>query len=212
MSESKARLIDSASDVSGLSFDAAGLIPAVIQDAETHRVLMLGYMNAESVGKTFESGNVTFFSRSRQSIWEKGETSGNTLRFREMRVDCDGDALLVKASPVGPTCHTGEDTCWEEPNVDSAAFLNTLERVIAEREQSGDDSSYTVKLLNRGSMKIAQKVGEEGVETALEGAAGTEDKLAEEAADLMYHVLVLLRSRGISLKHVTDVLRDRHGD
>jgi phosphoribosyl-ATP pyrophosphohydrolase/phosphoribosyl-AMP cyclohydrolase len=212
MSNSFQGVIDLTRGIEALTLDESGLIPAIVQDVETSRVLMLGYMNQEAITKTLESGRVTFFSRSRNAIWEKGETSGNTLHFREMRADCDGDALLVKASPMGPTCHTGADTCWDEVNEDPAAFLKLLEQVIATREESGDESSYTVKLLQAGAMKIAQKVGEEGVETALEGAAGTEDKLAEETADLFYHVLVLLRSRGISLKHVTDVLRERHGD
>jgi len=212
MSTSFSGIIDPTQGLGSLSFDEQGLIPAIVQDDETHRVLMLGYMSEASIARTFESGRVTFFSRSRQELWEKGETSGNTLNFREMRVDCDGDALLVKASPQGSTCHTGADTCWDETNEDPAAFLKLLEDVIATREEAGDDDSYTVKLLKAGPKKISQKVGEEGVETALEGAAGTEEKLAEETADLFYHVLVLLRSRGISLKQVTDVLRERHGD
>jgi len=211
MSDSFAGIIDLTTGFDMLTFDDSGLIPAIVQDIETGHVLMLGYMNREAISRTLESGRVTFFSRSRQAIWEKGESSGNTLQFREMRADCDADALLVKAAPMGPTCHTGADTCWDEVNEDPAAFLRLLEQVIATREASGDDASYTVRLLQAGAMKVAQKVGEEGVETALEGAAGTEKKLAEETADLFYHVLVLLRSRGISLKHVTDVLRERHG-
>lgn len=211
MSDSLAGIIDLTQGLDRLTFDENGLIPAIVQDVETSRVLMLGYMNREAITRTLQSGRVTFYSRSRQAIWEKGETSGNTLQFLEMRADCDGDALLVKAAPLGPTCHTGADTCWNEVNEDPAAFLRLLEQVIATREASGDDASYTVRLLQAGAMKIAQKVGEEGVETALEGAAGTEEKLAEETADLLYHVLVLLRSRGISLKDVTDVLRERHG-
>ena len=211
MSDSLAGIIDLTHDLDTLTFDDSGLIPAIVQDIETSRVLMLGYMNREAIIRTLQSGRVTFFSRSRQAMWEKGETSGNTLQFLEMRSDCDGDALLVKAAPMGPTCHTGADTCWDEVNEDPAAFLRLLEQVIATREASGDDASYTVQLLQAGAMKVAQKVGEEGVETALEGAAGTEEKLAEETADLLYHVLVLLRARGISLKDVTDVLRERHG-
>ena len=212
MSDSLAGIIDLTHGLDSLTFDDSLLIPAIVQDVETSRVLMLGYMNREAVTRTLESGRVTFYSRSRQAVWEKGETSGNTLQFREMRADCDGDALLVKAAPMGSTCHTGADTCWDEVNEDPAAFLRLLEQIIATRETSGDDASYTVRLLRAGAMKIAQKVGEEGVETALEGAAGTEEKLAEETADLLYHVLVLLRARGISLKDVTDVLRERHGN
>lgn len=211
MSDSLAGIIGLTHDLDTLTFDDSGLIPAIVQDIETSRVLMLGYMNREAIARTLQSGRVTFYSRSRQAMWEKGETSGNTLQFLEMRSDCDGDALLVKAAPMGPTCHTGADTCWNEVNEDPAAFLRLLEQVIATREASGDDASYTVQLLQAGAMKVAQKVGEEGVETALEGAAGTEEKLAEETADLLYHVLVLLRARGISLKDVTDVLRERHG-
>ena len=211
MSDSFAGIIDLTHGIDALAFDNNGLIPAIVQDVETSRVLMLAYMNREAITRTLTTGRVTFFSRSRQAIWEKGETSGNTLQFREMRADCDGDALLIKASPMGPTCHTGADTCWHEVNEDPAAFLRLLEQVIATREASGDNTSYTVRLLQAGAMKVAQKVGEEGVETALEGAAGTEEKLAEETADLLYHVLVLLRSRGMSLKDVTDVLRERHG-
>ena len=211
MSDSLAGIIGLTHDLDTLTFDDSGLIPAIVQDIETSRVLMLGYMNREAIARTLQSGRVTFYSRSRQAMWEKGETSGNTLQFLEMRSDCDGDALLVKAAPMGPTCHTGADTCWDEVNEDPAAFLRLLEQVIATREASGDDASYTVRLLQAGAMKVAQKVGEEGVETALEGAAGTEEKLAEETADLLYHVLVLLRARGISLKDVTDVLRERHG-
>ena len=197
--------------IDDLSFDDNGLIPAIVQDAHTRRVLMMGWMNAEAIERTFASGHVTFFSRSRQQIWMKGETSGNVLSFRHMTADCDRDALLVFADPDGPTCHTGADTCWEEENQDGAAFLNVLEKVIASRAEAEDDASYTVRLLRSGAMKVAQKVGEEGVETALEGAAGTEEQLAEEAADLLYHLLVLLRSRGMTLGQVTDVLRERHG-
>ncbi|MDA0379083.1 MAG: bifunctional phosphoribosyl-AMP cyclohydrolase/phosphoribosyl-ATP diphosphatase HisIE [Bacteroidetes bacterium] len=194
-----------------LTFDEAGLVPAIVQDAETHHVLMLGWMNAEAIERSFASGQVTFFSRSRQQLWTKGETSGNHLALVGMKADCDRDALLVKAHPHGPTCHTGTDTCWEEENRDGAAFLRILEGVIAQREADGDDKSYTVRLLQAGAKKIAQKVGEEGVETALEGVAGPDDKLAEESADLLYHLLVLLRSRGMKLEDVTNVLRARHG-
>lgn len=197
--------------IDSLTFDDAGLIPAIIQDAETHHVLMMGWMNAEAIERSFASRHVTFFSRSRQQLWTKGETSGNHLELVDMRADCDRDALLVKARPQGPTCHTGTDTCWDEENRDGAAFLRILEGVIAQRESDGDEASYTVRLLQAGAKKIAQKVGEEGVETALEGVAGPDDKLAEEAADLLYHLLVLLRARGMKLEDVTDVLRTRHG-
>jgi len=194
-----------------LVFDDRGLIPAVVQDDTTGRVLMLGYMNEESLRITFDTGRVTFFSRSRNSLWTKGETSGNTLELVEIRSDCDGDGLLVKARPTGPTCHTGSDTCWGESNVGSdVSFLDALSKTINERVDAGDDSSYTVRLVQAGPMKVAQKVGEEGVETALEGAAGTNEKLAEEAADLLYHLLVLLKARDMSLDDVLAVLKSRH--
>lgn len=194
-----------------LVFDDRGLIPAVVQDDVTGRVLMLGYMSEESLRITFDTGRVTFFSRSRNSLWTKGETSGNYLNLVEVRSDCDGDGLLVKARPIGPTCHTGSDTCWGESNAESdASFLDALSNTINERVDAGDDSSYTVRLVQAGPMKVAQKVGEEGVETALEGAAGTNEKLAEEAADLLYHLLVLLKARDMSLDDVMAVLRSRH--
>ena len=196
---------------SALVFDSKGLIPAIVQDSETRNVLMLGYMNEESLELTRSTGLVTFFSRSKNRIWKKGEMSGNVLHAKEIRVDCDGDTLLVMAQPAGPTCHTGSDTCWDLPNnADSASFLTTLEQIIASRIAEGDESSYTVRLVKEGPKKISQKVGEEGVETALEGAAGTNEKLAEESADLVYHLLVLLQARGMRLAEVVDVLKGRH--
>ncbi|MBT3448210.1 MAG: bifunctional phosphoribosyl-AMP cyclohydrolase/phosphoribosyl-ATP diphosphatase HisIE [Bacteroidetes Order II. Incertae sedis bacterium] len=193
-----------------IRFSADGLIPAVIQDNSTRRVLMLGYMNQESLDLTLQSGKVTFFSRSRQRLWEKGEESGNTLLVHEIRSDCDGDALLVLAEPSGPTCHTGADTCWQQKNEASAVFLNRLEDIVSSRIQDGDPASYTVRLVNEGVKKVAQKVGEEGVETALEGATGNLERLAEESADLLYHLIVLLKANALSLSDVISVLERRH--
>lgn len=193
-----------------LRFGDDGLVPAIIQDARSRKVLMLGYMNEKALRMTRESGKVTFYSRSRSCIWQKGETSGNTLLAREILSDCDGDALLVLAEPLGPTCHTGSDTCWKEENTEGALFLERLEDIIESRIEEGDSSSYTVQLIKAGAKKIAQKVGEEGVETALEGAIGDQVKLAEESADLLYHLLVLLRARSVSLSDVVAVLRSRH--
>lgn len=192
--------------------ERTGLIPAVVQDFRTNRVLMLAWMNAESLKVTRTTGHVTFFSRSRQQLWEKGETSGNTLCVEELRLDCDGDTLLVKVHPMGPTCHTGADTCWDEDNHSIEHFIPVLERIIDLRAEVADtESSYTSRLLKAGPKKIAQKVGEEGVEVALEGATGNEERLLEESADLMYHLLVLLKSTGRSFKDVEQVLASRHG-
>lgn len=196
-----------------LKFGSDGLIPAIIQDSNTRSVLMLGYMNQEALDLTRSTGYVTFFSRSKNRIWKKGEESGNVLLAKEIRGDCDGDALLVTASPAGPTCHTGTDTCWAEENEPSAiSFLTTLEQVIEARIESGDDSSYTARLLREGVKRISQKVGEEGLETALEGVVGTAEKLSEEAADLLYHLLVLLQARELRLADVVAVLQHRHGN
>jgi len=194
-------------------FDESGLIPAIVQDSTTGKVLMLGYMNQDAIDATLASGHVTFFSRSKGRLWEKGETSGNHLAVAGISSDCDGDALLVRANPQGPTCHNGTDTCWgESNNLTGASFLEELERVIKSRVEQGDESSYTVRLIKSGAKKISQKVGEEGVETALEGAAGDPEKLSEEAADLLYHLLVLLKARDMTLEDVMSVLRSRHGE
>jgi phosphoribosyl-ATP pyrophosphohydrolase/phosphoribosyl-AMP cyclohydrolase len=195
--------------------DKTDLIPAIIQDDRTGRVLMLGYMNRKALKRTRKSGRVTFWSRSRGELWEKGESSGNTLHVESMALDCDGDALLVRVHPSGPVCHTGSDTCWDEPNdpisgADASGFLHDLERIVDDRMDSGGDESYTVRLLREGSKKIAQKVGEEGVEVALEAAVGDDERLLEESADLLYHLIVMLRSRGRRLGDVERVLRSRH--
>ncbi|MCL4137829.1 UNVERIFIED_CONTAM: hypothetical protein GTU68_016677 [Idotea baltica] len=172
---------------------------------------MLGYMNAESLEKTKSTKKVTFWSRSRQEIWTKGETSGNYLHFVSMAHDCDSDALLVKAKPDGPTCHTGSDTCWNEKNeLSEIGFIGHLERVIDERYNDRSEESYTSHLFNKGVNKIAQKVGEEAVELVIEAKDDNNDLFLGEAADLLFHYLVLLRDRGLSLSSVVDVLKQRH--
>lgn len=194
-----------------IKFDEAGLVPAIVQDAETGVVLMLGYMNRESVELTHQSGFVTFFSRSRQKLWKKGESSGNVLRFKEMRVDCDGDTLLVLAEPAGPTCHTGADTCFDETNEPRFGFLNELQRVIEGRKAEGDaESSYTKSLFERGTAYIAQKVGEEAVETVIDSLRGDDTRFLDESADLVYHLMVLLADRGFGLGDVEERLKGRH--
>lgn len=186
-----------------------GLVPAVVQDALTGVVLMLGYMNAEALTKTRETGLVTFFSRSKQRLWTKGESSGHVLRLRELRADCDADAILVKAAPSGPVCHTGDDTCWGERN-QSARFLNELEQIIGQRKTATPESSYTARLFSEGMAKIAQKVGEEAVETVIEALGDNRERLLNETADLLYHLLVLLAAKNISLEEVEMILKARH--
>jgi phosphoribosyl-ATP pyrophosphohydrolase/phosphoribosyl-AMP cyclohydrolase len=190
------------------------LIPAIVQDAFDGRVLMQGYMNPEALAKTLESGKVTFWSRSRQQLWTKGETSENYLDLVDINADCDGDCLLVRARPEGPTCHLDLDTCFDVPErvVPELAFLADLERVIIERDESRPEGSYTSSLLETGIKRIAQKVGEEGVETALAAVAGEDEELLNESADLIYHILVLLRSRKLELGSLVEVLKIRHGD
>jgi len=187
-----------------------GLIPAIVQDAITGVLLMQAYMNQESLLQTLETGKVTFFSRRRQRLWEKGETSGNTLNCQEIVADCDGDSLMVLATPTGPVCHTGAATCWEEGPQPGLSFLSELEGVIAFRQVAPSESSYTAKLLKRGPKYIAQKVGEEAVETALAAIAGDDEEFLNESADLMYHLLVLLNSRDLRLNDVVSVLNARH--
>jgi len=188
-----------------------GLVPAIVQHAVTGRVLMLGYMNAEALGKTLDGGLVTFFSRSRQCLWTKGETSGNTLTCRNIELDCDADTLLVFAVPAGPTCHRDLSSCFdndlERPGF---GFLGRLEQVISDRLEAGDSESYTATLAKAGAQRIAQKVGEEGVEVALAGASGNREALVSESADLVYHLLVLLKQQGASLAEVAQQLDDRH--
>ena len=189
---------------------SGGLLPAIIQDAVTGKVLMLGYMNQESYQKTLTTGKVTFYSRSRQQLWTKGETSGNFLMFKEVKVDCDGDTLLIKANPIGPVCHTGNDTCFNEINSADLDFLNYLEKVIQDRQINPRAGSYTNQLFDAGIKKIAQKVGEEATELVIDAVDGDINRIKEEAADLLYHLLVLLVNREIALKDVIRVLEKRH--
>ena len=188
----------------------AGLVPAIVQNADTLQVLMLGYMNADAFAKTQETGLVTFYSRSRKTLWTKGETSGNSLALVDMTVDCDKDTVLVKARPVGPTCHTGTVSCFGEDGADGVGFLAYLETLIEGRKTSDPESSYTAQLLQGPLRRAAQKVGEEGVETALAAVAETEDKLVSEAADLFYHTLVLLAAKDVKLEAVIAELKGRH--
>lgn len=187
-----------------------GLVPAIVQDARTGQVLMLAYMNIEAFEKTLETGLVTFFSRSRAKLWTKGETSGNFLRYVSHQIDCDGDTILVKARPDGPTCHTGARTCFVDSPDGSFGFLGELEAVIASRENADPEKSYTSELLSGGPAAPARKVGEEAVEVAIAAINESDERLAEESADLVYHLLVLLKSRGLSLADVAHVLEERH--
>lgn len=185
---------------------ADGLIPAIVQDAKTRDVLMLGYMNREAFEKTQSTANVTFFSRSRQKLWVKGETSGNYLKLVSMRKDCDSDALLVLANPVGPTCHTGATTCFGEPEIGT---LVELEGVIADRRSKPTEDSYVSTLFAKGINKIAQKVGEEAVEVVIASKDDDIEAFKNEAADLLFHYLILLNAKGVSLGDVSDVLKQR---
>ena len=188
---------------------ADGLAPAVIQDHRTHRVLMLGFMNEEALGKTMSEGKVTFYSRSKKRLWTKGEESGNHLLVKEILSDCDHDTLLIKAQPLGPTCHTGADTCWSERN-HSEDFLYYLEDIIDLRKRSQDEKSYVRQLFSKGINKIAQKVGEEAVELVIEAKDSNEKLFLDEAADLLFHYLVLLNAKGYNLQSVVSVLQARH--
>ena len=190
-----------------------GLLPAIVQDAFDGRVLMQGYMNTDSLAHSLASGQVTFWSRSQQKLWTKGETSGNTLQLRSIHADCDLDCLLVMAVPDGPTCHRNTDTCFDEGSTvaPDLAFLAGLERLVQEREASRPAGSYTTSLFEAGTKRIAQKVGEEGVETALAAVAGDRNELINESADLLYHLLVLLKSADTSLSDVIKTLQQRHG-
>jgi phosphoribosyl-AMP cyclohydrolase / phosphoribosyl-ATP pyrophosphohydrolase len=188
---------------------ADGLVPAIVQDAATARVLMLGYMNQEALDKTLQEGKVTFFSRSKQRLWTKGEESGNFLTVQDIRVDCDSDTLLIKAIPAGVVCHTGADTCWEERNV-SNDFLSKLESIIVDRKNNPTESSYTSTLFAKGINKIAQKVGEEAVELVIEAKDDNEELFLNESADLLFHYLVLLNAKGYQLSDVLAILKKRH--
>jgi phosphoribosyl-ATP pyrophosphohydrolase/phosphoribosyl-AMP cyclohydrolase len=185
------------------------LVPAVVQDSKTSKVLMLGYMNKEAFEQTCSSGKVTFYSRSKCRLWTKGEESGNFLLLVSYALDCDGDALLIKAAPAGPVCHTGSDTCWNELNVHEG-FLGYLESIIEERKSAGDKNSYVKSLFEKGINKIAQKVGEEAVELVIEAKDNNKDKFLNEGADLLFHYLLLLNSKGHKLDEVIEVLKTRH--
>ena len=188
-----------------------GLVPAIIQDADTRQVLMLGYMNREAYEQTVATGRVTFFSRSRQTLWVKGETSGNFLDLESIKVDCDNDTLLVRVHPTGPVCHTGTDTCWGETNqADSLHFLSELQDVVEQRKRDMPEGSYTTSLFHDGLNRIAQKVGEEALEAVIEATNGTNDRLIYESSDMLYHLLVLLTEKGLRIEEVTDELASRH--
>lgn len=186
-----------------------GLMPAIIQDAETSKVLMLGYMNLEAFNETMSSGKICFFSRSKGRLWTKGEESGNFLYLKSYALDCDHDALLFKVKPAGPVCHTGADTCWDEVNV-AEDFLVHLEGIIELRKNSEDENSYVRSLFKKGINKIAQKVGEEAVEVVIEAKDNDDEKFLNESADLLFHYLLLLNSKGFNLAQVKDILKQRH--
>jgi phosphoribosyl-ATP pyrophosphohydrolase/phosphoribosyl-AMP cyclohydrolase len=187
-----------------------GLVPAIVQDAQTKNVLMLGYMNREALQKTLETRLVTFYSRSRKTLWTKGETSGNFLHLVGLKSDCDNDTLLVQAIPDGPVCHLGTDTCWGETNKLQCGFLTELEEVITNRRENPTEKSYTASLFKKGINKIAQKVGEEAVEVIIEAKDQNDDLFLNESADLVFHFLVLLQAKGYRFKDVLEVLRQRH--
>lgn len=188
-----------------------GLVPAIIQDAVTNNVLMLGFMNKEAFEKTQETKLVTFWSRTRKCLWTKGETSGNFLHLVSMKEDCDHDTLLVRVHPDGPVCHLGTDTCWGESNeLNPVAFLSELQDFIYKRKAEMPEGSYTTSLFRKGVNKMAQKVGEEAVETVIEATNGTDDKLVYEASDLLYHLIVLLASKGLRIEDVASELAKRH--
>lgn len=191
-----------------LKKNADGLLPVIVQDSRTLKVLMLGYMNEESFDKTLETGLVTFFSRTRQALWTKGETSGNFLKVVEMYADCDADTLLVKAEPVGPVCHRGTLSCFDTP--DSEGFIRTLQDVIQKRHAEMPDGSYTTKLFIKGEKTIAKKVGEEATEMVIEAVSGNRERFVYEASDLVYHLLVLLEQMGCSIEDLEKELAARH--
>jgi phosphoribosyl-ATP pyrophosphohydrolase/phosphoribosyl-AMP cyclohydrolase len=202
-------------DQNTLDWDkGGGLIPAVVQDVDTGAVLMLAYMNREALDETLSSKRVTFWSRSKNRLWTKGETSGNFLELRDVAADCDNDTLLVLVKPVGPACHTGTATCWgnaaPHSSAEAVAFLGTLEQVITDRIASKPEGSYTAKLLAEGTRRVAQKVGEEGLELALAAVAQSDHEVIGEAADLVYHTLLLLKVKGLSLTQVVAELQTRH--
>lgn len=190
--------------------NADNLIPAIIQDNETKNVLMLGYMDQEAIDKTLETKKVTFFSRSKTRLWTKGEESGNFLELVSIKNDCDNDSLLIQVNPVGPTCHTGLDTCWQEPNNQNFGYISKLENTITERKENADsENSYVASLFAKGINKIAQKVGEEAVEVVIEAKDNNDDLFLSESADLLFHYLILLQVKGFQLNDVVEVLKTR---
>src|SRR5690606_34205094 len=194
-----------------IKYDSQGLIPAIIQDATTKNVLMLGYMNEEAYKKTLETKQVTFFSRSKNRLWTKGEESGNFLNLVDIKNDCDNDTLLIRVNPVGPTCHTGTDTCWGEQNAENYGFLLQLEQVIENRKNNVDaEISYVASHFKKGINKIAQKVGEEAVETVIEAMDDKDDLFLYESADLLFHYLILLQAKGYKLNDIVKELKGRH--
>jgi len=187
-----------------------GLVPAIIQDSKTLKVLMLGFMNEEAYNKTKETGKVTFFSRSRNTLWTKGETSGNYLNVVDILLDCDQDTLLIKADPCGPVCHTGSDTCWNEKNENPIMFLSELQRFIEKRHKELPEGSYTTSLFKDGCHRMAQKVGEEALESVIEAVANNNERLIYESSDMLYHLIVLLTSKGLSIEDLAQELQERH--
>jgi phosphoribosyl-ATP pyrophosphohydrolase/phosphoribosyl-AMP cyclohydrolase len=187
-----------------------GLVPAIVQDASTNNVLMLGYMNEESLKQTIDTKLVTFFSRTKQRLWTKGEESGNVLNLVNIKVDCDNDTLLLRVKPVGPTCHKGTDTCWNENNSQNLGFLSELEAVIENRKNNAsEDTSYVASLFAKGINNIAQKVGEEAIETVIEAKDSNDELFLNESADLLFHYLILLQAKGFKLNDIVDVLKQR---
>lgn len=187
-----------------------GLVPAIIQDDKTLRVLMLGFMNKEAYEKTVETGKVTFWSRTKGRLWTKGETSGNYLNVVSIKNDCDNDTLLIKVNPIGPVCHTGADTCWDEDNTNPIMFLTELQRFIERRHKEMPEGSYTTSLFRDGLSRMTQKVGEEAVELVIESMKGDNERLIYEASDMMYHLIVLLTSKGLSIEDIARELIERH--
>ena len=187
-----------------------GLVPAIVQDAQTKTVLMLGYMNKEALTKTQKTKKVTFFSRSKNRLWTKGEESGHFLTLVSLMADCDQDTLLILANPMGPTCHKGTDTCWGETNKPNYGFISALETLIADRKKNPSEKSYVTSLFAKGINKIAQKVGEEAVETVIEAKDSNDDLFLNEGADLLFHWLILLKAKGYSLQDVVEILEQRH--
>jgi len=194
-----------------IKYNNEGLVPAIIQDANTKHVLMLGYMNEEAFQKTVSTKQVTFFSRSKQRLWTKGEESGNFLQLLDIKNDCDNDTLLIQVNPVGPTCHKGSDTCWNESNSQNFGFLTQLESVIKNRKENAEaENSYIASLFKKGINKIAQKVGEEAVEVVIEAKDANDHLFLEESADLLFHYLILLQAKGFKLEDIVQVLEKRH--